>query len=282
MSKDIRIDTNFRKHFKIKRLEEALGAEAVLCLISLWGFAGKHRQKGRLTGMNIKDIEMMAEWRGDKEQFVATLIDLKLLDKHKNGVFKIHNWKARNGYIYFAPERSEHAKKAAQARYKKIKVGVQHENKKSEVKIQSRLKSKSPINSNNLAPAQKTNELTPSPSPTPSPNPNPSPAVVRENKQQIDIKIKKIKEIIQCSNFNRALVGGSIDWLTGMVKYFKPPNYPEDHIKQALDALIKHQQSRGWNIWGDDNIRPKIWQWIEKQKKIKTDDDWDKFLNESD
>jgi len=119
---DIRLMTSFPRHPKIRRLKMRLGAEAVLSLITLWLFARENRPDGKLTGMNEEDIELAAEWSGKPGALVEALADpdrplLDLVD----GVYVIHDWEENNPWAAGARERSEHARRAAKARWKKNK-----------------------------------------------------------------------------------------------------------------------------------------------------------------
>ena len=116
MQTDIRLLTTFPRHPKIRKLKMRLGAEAVLCLINLWLFARENRADGSLTGMDIEDLELAAEWRGEEGTLIAALVDLALLDRCEDG-FTIHNWERNNPWAAGAEERSAKARKAAKVRW---------------------------------------------------------------------------------------------------------------------------------------------------------------------
>ena len=119
MAEDFRVAVDLADHPKTVKMVTRLGEGSFRCLQRLWGFTAKYRQKGLLTGMNVEDIEIAAKWSGEAGQFVAVLIDVRFLDKLKNGLYRIHDWKESNGWVYFAPERREKAKNAAKARHTK-------------------------------------------------------------------------------------------------------------------------------------------------------------------
>jgi len=146
MAGDFRVALDFLDHPKTVRLKSLVGAEGVFCLMRLWAFAGNYRPRGLLTGMNPQDIAIAAKWTENSDLFVTALLDSKFLDKLKNGVYRLHNWKLRQGYLYHKPERQERARKGGKARQAKV--------------------------DNDLRSAKNTNKHTPSPSPSPTPTPN--------------------------------------------------------------------------------------------------------------
>lgn len=117
MNTDFRISIGFSTNIKIKRIIRRHGEGAILALLKLWEFAALHRPRGILHGMTKLDILDVSEWRGD-EEFVDTLIEVGLLDE-ADGAYKIHDWKDHNSYAFHAPERSESARKAAEAKWGK-------------------------------------------------------------------------------------------------------------------------------------------------------------------
>jgi len=87
--------TTSRIHPKIRRLKYRLGAEGVLALYNLWCFCVEYKKDGHLTGMNTFDIAEAADYEGDDEKFVHSLVDLRLLDA-KGGMFTVHGWNKYN------------------------------------------------------------------------------------------------------------------------------------------------------------------------------------------
>ena len=116
MTKDIRLRVGFHRHPKIRKLRNALGADAMVSLLTLWGFASEHRQTGILTGMDSEDIALAAEWDGDPAKFTSTLVSVGLLDQSQEE-FAIHGWAEHQPWAYHAPARSEMARKAAAIRW---------------------------------------------------------------------------------------------------------------------------------------------------------------------
>lgn len=153
---DIRIQTSLFGHHKTKRLIRLSGGiEAVYSLIQLWSFAGEHRSKGILSGLDNIDIAEVSGWPGDPTEFVNLLVDCRFLDRGDS--ITIHNWAKRQPWANKQKERSEQGKKAANARW--MKRGYADSNADG-------MQGASPGDAKGNAP---------SPKPTPSPSPNPKP-----------------------------------------------------------------------------------------------------------
>lgn len=120
MNTDFRIKVAFFQHHKTRKLIYKLGHEGAFCLMSLWAYTAQNKPKGILIDLDKLDITLSAGWENDVDKFVDTLVELKFLDVH-NGVYSIHNWQNHNAYAYFAEERSEKARNAAEYRWNKKK-----------------------------------------------------------------------------------------------------------------------------------------------------------------
>ena len=81
MNKDVRIGTNYPIHPKTRKLKKALGAEGVMSHIFLLCFVAQTTPSGTLKDMSPEDIAWAAQWRGDPDKFVDTLVEVRLLDK---------------------------------------------------------------------------------------------------------------------------------------------------------------------------------------------------------
>jgi hypothetical protein len=101
MKVDIRVDADFICHPKTQRLIREMGDKVVASLLSLWGY-----------------IAMVARWDGDPKQFVDALVRLGWLKK-QGKTYSIHEWEIHQTYVFFAEERSQAARKAAETRWKK-------------------------------------------------------------------------------------------------------------------------------------------------------------------
>jgi hypothetical protein len=116
MNSDIRLSIGWNQNPKIVKLRRKLGADGVLGLITLWTYVGGQRADGVLTGMDDDDIAIVADYPGDSARFVATLAELRLIEKHGND-WAIHDWQTNNPWAAGHPARAERARKAVLARW---------------------------------------------------------------------------------------------------------------------------------------------------------------------
>jgi hypothetical protein len=113
---DIRLRLSFRSHPKTKKLKLKLGPEAVLSFIWLLMFAAESRSDGDLVGLDEEDLALAGDWPGDPKEFVDVLVAVGYLDVIEDG-WRIHDWRDNNPWAAGAKERSEKARKAAEARW---------------------------------------------------------------------------------------------------------------------------------------------------------------------
>lgn len=159
MNKDIRISITFSDHPKTVKLMRRVGAEGVLCLLRLWGYAAQYRPAGSLVGMSDEDIEIAAGWKGDLGAWVQAAVEVRYFDRDENGEILLHDWAEHNPYAFHAKERAEKAKKGAEARW----------GKPSDAKEDAETDAKK-CSKHDLALPQASSSNTPSPAPSPSPN----------------------------------------------------------------------------------------------------------------
>lgn len=123
MNTDIRISVSFQGHRKRRMLRLKLGDRATDYLLDLWLATATNHPKGILEGMTPFEIALEAGYEGPltPEEFVQALLDCKLLDPPdgKCCSYRVHDWEEHQRYAMFAPERSNKASKAAQARWAK-------------------------------------------------------------------------------------------------------------------------------------------------------------------
>lgn len=160
MNKDFRVSVTLPTHPKTLKLMKKLGDRAFYSLIRLWAFVSTNKPNGDLSGYDIDDIEIAADWTGDDGLFVNTLVDLKFLEKQDDG-YHVHDWHDHNEYAAHAPERSAKAKKAARARWGNGSGKQNNENNNA--------KSCTEHESSNTT---STDEQCPSPIPSPTPSSN--------------------------------------------------------------------------------------------------------------
>lgn len=109
---DCRVSTGLISHPKKLKLQRRLGKQAVWSLIALWSFTAANRSNGSLSGMTAEDIAIAADWDGDADLFVKTLVELELLDATEWNLC-VHDWAENNPWAAGAVRRSEAAKFAA-------------------------------------------------------------------------------------------------------------------------------------------------------------------------
>lgn len=106
---DIRIDTKFYRHPKRVKLKKQLGLEGPDSLVCLWIWAAENKPDGNLSGMDMDDIEIAAEWNGTPNHFVECLVDLKWLDED-NGNYSLHDWIEHNPWVCGSETRSNESR----------------------------------------------------------------------------------------------------------------------------------------------------------------------------
>lgn len=110
----INVDLDFFSHRKTMRLSAQLGDHAITSLLRLWCYVGRHDPKdGSLDDLRDYEIEHIANWTGERGQFVRTLISIGFLDM-ENGRAKIHGWEEHSRHLILYREK---AKRAANTRW---------------------------------------------------------------------------------------------------------------------------------------------------------------------
>ncbi len=122
MNTDIRISASFPAHPKTRKLSRRLGAPGVLSLVYLWLFVGQNRPDGDLYGLDAEDVALASQWEGEPEEFVSTLEKVGFLERTDSGLV-VHDWAENNPWAAGAKERSERAKRAAEARWRQKENG---------------------------------------------------------------------------------------------------------------------------------------------------------------
>lgn len=170
---DIRLLLSFRAHPKVKKLRFKLGDAGPLGFIYLMMFAAEAKPDGVLDGLDVDDIALAADYRGDAEEFVATLLALKLIDLDGE-TYSIHDWAEHNPYAAGAEERREHGRKAAKARWKKEKgLALGASTKKQQLTLKNDapgINGQCTEHEGAMQGAQKGNAPVPVPYPVPVPN----------------------------------------------------------------------------------------------------------------
>jgi hypothetical protein len=158
MNEDIRLPVGFFDHWKVKAFKKTLGPDGVLSLVRLWTYAAVNRHDGNLTGMKPAEIEAAADWSGKPGELFKELVKGRWLDKKSDRSLKLHEWYQHQPYAAHAQDRSDKARKAAEARWNsdaRSMPGASGEHAGSNAQFES--------------------SNAPSPSPSPSPFPSPKP-----------------------------------------------------------------------------------------------------------
>ena len=120
---DFRLSVDYWDHPKIVKLVRRLGVDAAVSHQRLLGFARKEKTSGRLDSMTNEDIAIAAKWQGGAEEFVVTLLELRLLDQPAGTKdLEIHNWAHHNPFSVEVEARREQARKAVNARWEKARA----------------------------------------------------------------------------------------------------------------------------------------------------------------
>lgn len=215
---DIRINLNYHRHPKIRKLKNRLGLEGVVSHQELLCYTAEYRSKGILYDMSTEDICLSSYWEGDVEEFINTLVELKLLDMRSSGIYEIHDWEEHNGWAFHKEERTAKAKKAAQARW----------SAKDDIKQCPKHGLELPIDDYSNAPT-----------PNPIPSPNPKPLVIIE---KFDLWVKNNKTKIDM--IGKALAGYNYE------KDSKIDLIVWDEIKNMRAWILGNpEKSKGRRIW---------------------------------
>ncbi len=99
-------------------LRQKLGDGGPLAFIYLLAFAAEYRRYGRLEGMDDTAIAQAAAWKGEPPALVATLHELRLLDR-SGGVYSIHDWARWQPHMADYQERVERGRRNAAKRWGK-------------------------------------------------------------------------------------------------------------------------------------------------------------------
>lgn len=120
MNTDFRVSINLLRHQKGRKLRRKLGMAGIGHLIGLWAFFSEFYPKGIAPRSEdtIADIEDAAFWEGEPGTLVATLVEIGFVDMDDEFI-AVHDWEEHNAYAAGAEERSESARKAAQAKWKR-------------------------------------------------------------------------------------------------------------------------------------------------------------------
>lgn len=116
------MSTGFKNHPKIKKLKMTLGCEAVLSFLFLLAVVAENKpETGEIPATETLDVALAADWDDNPDEFVETLVKLRLLDPIENKGWRIHDWTDHQVEIQAAIRRRERARHAALARWEREK-----------------------------------------------------------------------------------------------------------------------------------------------------------------
>lgn len=74
---------SFWSNLCVRRLEKLLGSDGLISLLKLCSWAEEHCLAGSvLAGMDAKDIELTAEWKGEPGLFLETALNMRCLERY--------------------------------------------------------------------------------------------------------------------------------------------------------------------------------------------------------
>jgi len=116
---DYRLQVGFITHPKTKKLIRIAGHEAVCCLLRLIEFCAttRGRSEGVFDRMDWDDIEIAADWTGERFIFVKAMVSVGFFDENKNGTLSFHQFEEHNPWVFGADARSAKGRRAANARH---------------------------------------------------------------------------------------------------------------------------------------------------------------------
>jgi hypothetical protein len=233
MNKDFRVSVSLTRHPKYKKLLRLCGDIACHNLLCLWTFVAQNRPDGNLTGLDVDDIEIASEWNGQCSMFYQALLDLRFIDVDGDTI-KIHDWEDHNGYASHAKERSDKAKKAAEARWNSKNKCYEH----------------APSNATSI----KKDATSNAPSPSPSPTPNKL-KIMRENDFNEWYKAYPLKKSKQkaISHWNKYVKSGELPELEILLAALE---------NQTAERIRKKQRNQFCPEWKypDTWLNKKCWE----------------------
>jgi len=97
MAYDCRVYAGFERHPKFIAIKEAYGADGVLGVVILWGYAAEYRPSGVLDGMSKAGICRACQIEAKQTEYVDFLTDCRILDYDAaTDTYSLHNWSERN------------------------------------------------------------------------------------------------------------------------------------------------------------------------------------------
>lgn len=85
----IRLYTSFARNVKTLMLRRMLGSADPL--INLWCWAGENAQDGNLTQLEVADIELASDWKGEPGKAFSAMVETGFIDDNDSGTY-LHDW----------------------------------------------------------------------------------------------------------------------------------------------------------------------------------------------
>ena len=115
----LKVDQDLRDHRKLLEAADILDMEPVHLmghLISLWLWSLSNIPDGNIGNLTKRTIARAAQWKGDPDELIDALVEVRLLDKTEDGLF-IHDWDDYAGALI--RKREEDRERAKRNREKK-------------------------------------------------------------------------------------------------------------------------------------------------------------------
>ena len=249
MNTDFRVSINLLRHKKGRKLRRKLGMAGIGYLVGVWAHYAEFFPKGIAPNNadTIADIEDSAFWEGDQGALVETLGEIGFLDISDDHI-AIHDWHDHNAFAASADERSESARKAAQAKWNKHATSM----RPACDPHAGRTNPHSDQHATRYAPS-------PSPSPSPSPFPFPSPArepqpdpapqepaaTVTERQPEPPTAEKKEKNGVTDSDFGKTTIADDWEPKASTLAGLAAMGIDADHAKRQVTHFRLHHAEAG-------------------------------------
>lgn len=273
MNTDFRVNVNFFDHPKTVKLERRLGFQGVKALLRLWSWAAINRPDGALGG-DIEDIEIAAQWSGEPDLFVNTVVALRWLDL-SDGHYSLHDWDEHNPWAADADTRSDEARLSRLFRTNADKAkefkqqgrtGITHEEYQEFKTPTTKYDRSTTVDTTVVRPQYDRSTVRSTPDPAPDPAPTPfsffPPAVESEPAPvaSADDGPKKEKKmggsVVEDWNPKPKPSGIPDHWQPSptTLPLFAPLGIPDAFVHQQVSLFVLHHQEAGTTRNGYESL----------------------------
>lgn len=103
---DARLSVGYCDHPKTKKLIRRLGFEGPFYHLKLILWCRLNKPHGVLDGMDVDDIELAVDWKGEPKALVEALVEVRFLDYDEpSGEYRMHDWEDHQPWAFKADER---------------------------------------------------------------------------------------------------------------------------------------------------------------------------------